>query len=289
MPVVRVSLLSPIQNDFVKLMKHYWQWYLLTNDAFPIETSHALELSVVYAEDALKVPRAVAKVGRQIAAYVCAKDSSIRNDFLKGVRGEVQAAYKVSSDTPAKLQELIDNQNFIFERYNPQDLSHVTGRYKHACIGTVLVRMLFPTKSRGFPIGGRFIQDLITNTPPESMHDYVDKKANHGASIGVIALAYTAILHSLHSLQYEHRLNQRTDKEKAHDKMKRKAGISFDDHTYTPAYRMFVGRLKGYKRLGKLWSYHMAPLLREYMSQYPDGIKFDTNRDQEVERNSDGE
>ncbi|KAG9089651.1 hypothetical protein FS749_001175 [Ceratobasidium sp. UAMH 11750] len=90
-------------------------------------------------------------------------------------------------------------------------------------------------------------------------------------------------------MQHEHRLNQRSEKEKAQDKAKRKVGLSFDDPTYAPVYRTFVGRLKAYKRLGELRSFHMTPLLREYMARFPDGIRFDDTADEEVERYSDGE
>jgi hypothetical protein len=53
--------------------------------------------------------------------------------------------------------------------------------------------LVFPPIKRGVPIGARFIRELMAVTPPESLQGCVDKEANYGAPVPVIAVVCTLV------------------------------------------------------------------------------------------------
>ncbi|KAG9075435.1 hypothetical protein FS749_012902 [Ceratobasidium sp. UAMH 11750] len=280
---MRKTKFTEIQNDFIDYMTRRWQWFLLTENAFPVDTTGAYEVCVAYAETMLESIRAAAEVNKRVFEYVRGKDSRIRNDFQRGVLTAVEELYQVSCNNQAKVKELIKDSNFVFETYDPNSLK-VTGRYRHACISTVARMAMFPQLARGRSPGVRFIRELLARTPPELVAKYCDKRADYGASAPLIALSCTLILHALHSLAQGY-----SSKDQLRGSAERKKALPMDERTYRPLYHTFLLKLESYKRLGEVRQFHMKVLLKEYCAQQPDGSVDVSRMEPGNEKHSDGE
>lgn len=53
--------------------------------------------------------------------------------------------------------------------------------------------LVFPSRTRGLPIGVRFIRELLAMTPKDTLNEYEDQQANCGAPVAMIALACTLV------------------------------------------------------------------------------------------------
>lgn len=58
------------QNEFITWMKYRWEWFLLTEDAFPVNLAHAQESTIAYAEKQLNTTRTAAGITKRVFDYV---------------------------------------------------------------------------------------------------------------------------------------------------------------------------------------------------------------------------
>lgn len=58
------------EYEFIEQMTLRWQWYLLAENSFPLDTSEAQELCIAFAEKKLEVPRSVVGNGKRLFGYV---------------------------------------------------------------------------------------------------------------------------------------------------------------------------------------------------------------------------
>jgi hypothetical protein len=123
------------QSLFIKLMVPRWHWYLLTENAFPIEPSDALEVCIAYAERLLDLSWELNGIDLRLRNHVSVlislkppkcrcpqvrmKESRIRGDFQRGVLAKVEQLYNVTHEMTGKIQELLTKSNFIYVSYNP--------------------------------------------------------------------------------------------------------------------------------------------------------------------------
>ncbi|KAG8730040.1 hypothetical protein FRC10_003185 [Ceratobasidium sp. 414] len=277
---LRQGSFSPIQKEFIKLMTRRWHWYLLTENAFPINPNEALERCVVYAEQDLHASRDTYQFDLGVRNYVRGKDSRIRNDLLRGVLIMVEDLYGVSCETTDMIARLVKGSNFICAEHDPET-GKVSGRYRHPCIGQVIKLMVFPQISRGISVGAHFIHELLAYTPVEVTQGYADKTANYGAPVPTIALACTMILHCLHLLERGYSSRQVAEKGK-------KKVISLEEGAYGAHYRKYLAWLKSYARLSEVRQAHMQTLLKEYRNQFPDNQEI-TVEDEYNGMHSDGD
>ncbi|KAG8733826.1 hypothetical protein FRC10_012128 [Ceratobasidium sp. 414] len=243
------------QVSFIKFMKQRWGLYLVAEDPFPINVLPAQELCLLYAESILGISRAACGITQSTFDYVRKKDSNIRNGFLHGLLKVVEEDYGVTAASKSRVEELILNVNFAHISYD-LTTKKITGRYCHPCICKVIKIVLFTRRSRGRPVGVRFIRELMGDTTAESDQDLHDLAANAGAPVAIIALACTLILHALQSI-------------KAGDSSNRKAKtvkpVKFSEQKYGGPYRTILAKMKQYPRLGEVQKAYMEEIMKEYL------------------------
>ncbi|KAG9090766.1 hypothetical protein FS749_000307 [Ceratobasidium sp. UAMH 11750] len=282
---LRERQFSDEHHAFVQPMKIRWHWFLLTEDPFPVDTNKGIESCLAYAEQQLGDSRHAYKVNLRVCNYVRGKESRIRNEFQNGVLAKVEQLYNVSPSKKDAIKELVQGYNFIFMTFkDPHDPQKMTGRYQHSCIGEVLKLLIFPHKTRGKPVGARFMYELLDNTPAEEVSEFVDRTANYGAPVPTIALACTLIMYAFELLQKGYSSRNPTQRGT-------RKTLSLEGGTYGEKYRKILGKLKNYDRLGELRRFHMRGLLLEYNTRYVDGARGGSvNDEEEYERRySDGE
>ncbi|KAG9087312.1 hypothetical protein FS749_003001 [Ceratobasidium sp. UAMH 11750] len=243
------------QVTFIKHMKHRWCLYLAAQDPFPINILPAQELCISYAEQVLQASHAQYNITQEAFDYVRKKDSNIRNSFLSGLLNVVEEGYDVTAASGDKIDELIKNLNFA---HNSYDLitKKVKGRYRHHCIGKVISIILFTKRSRGRPVGVRFIRELMGDIGTEPAQDLPSLAANAFAPVATIALACTMILHALHSIKAGDSSNR---------KPKTIKPVKFAEQKYGGHYRTILAKMKQYSRLGEVQKAYMEEIMKEYL------------------------
>ncbi|KAG9079382.1 hypothetical protein FRC06_007764 [Ceratobasidium sp. 370] len=237
------------QVSFNNQMKHRWSFYLSTEDPFPINVLPAQELCMSYAEKVLGVTRMAYQISQCNFDYVCRKDSNIRNGFLSGLLKDVEQDYDVTTASGSKIDRLVLNMNFAHKSFDVAT-KKIHGHYCHPCIMKAIKIMLFTKRSRGRPVGVRFIREIMGDAPEESNQSARDLVANTGAPIATIALACTLSI-------------------KAGDSSKRKLKtvkpIKFSEQKYGGTYRTILARLKQYPRLTEVRKAYMEDIMKEYL------------------------
>jgi hypothetical protein len=150
-----------------------------------------------------------------------------------------------------------------------QDKRSVAGRYRHPAIMAAIKTLLFPQVARGRPVGVRFMEKMVLDTPAAVVQEFRDKTATSGAPVPLLALACTMVSHLLDSIFPIHIFLQvfyGLHAILAGDWSQRKASgahkpVQFTERRYGSQYRSFVKRLKDYHRLGELRTFHMEAIM----------------------------
>jgi hypothetical protein len=79
-----------------------------------------------------------------------------------------------------------------------QDKRSVSGRYRHPAIDAIIKTLLFPQATRGRPVGVRFMEKMMSDTPAEEVQEYKDKTATSGVPVPLIALGCTMVCRICH-------------------------------------------------------------------------------------------
>ncbi|QRV81258.1 hypothetical protein RhiJN_09273 [Ceratobasidium sp. AG-Ba] len=253
---------------FGNQMKHRWGLFLATEDPFPTNILPAWEACISYAEQVLKSPRGQYPIS-QLFDFVRKKDSNIRNSFLSGLLLVVEQKYDINNKTSTeKLNELISNINFAHISY---DLAtkRLTGRYRHPCVFEVVKLVLFPKRTRGKPIGVRFIRNIMGDPGPGVKPHEIE------APIPTVALACTLILHVLHSIKAGDSSTRNPKSRKP---------VQWSESRYGNNYRKILSKMKKYNQIGEVQRECMAEIMKEYMiasgstcGSDDDGVQFDDN------------
>ncbi|KAG8706663.1 hypothetical protein FRC09_002292 [Ceratobasidium sp. 395] len=113
------------QGDFthdqvtaIKHMRHRYQFYLVTEDPFPINVYAAREICISYAEEILGASRAVYNINHTTYDFVRAKEANIRHGFSNGLLKVVEEGYGVNASTGSKLETLICDSNFVYASFD---------------------------------------------------------------------------------------------------------------------------------------------------------------------------
>ncbi|KAG8702466.1 hypothetical protein FRC08_003471 [Ceratobasidium sp. 394] len=268
------------QVCFIKQMRYRWNFYLCAEDPFPINVLPAQEICMVYAETTLNVSRIDYDISQPAFDYVRKKDSGIRNGFLCGLLKAVEECYDVTPSSVAKIDSLVSNVNFAHTSY---DLAtkKITGRYRHLCVGKVVKIVLFTRRTRGRPVGIRFIRELLGDVTGESDKNLADLADNAGAPVATIALACTLILYALHSIKAG---------DSSSRKRKTQKPVKFSEDKYGTHYRSILAKMKQYSRLQEVQKIYMEEIMKEYLVVHAStGDDSDNELDFDDEMLSDGD
>ncbi|KAG8686006.1 hypothetical protein FRC11_009684 [Ceratobasidium sp. 423] len=259
---------------FMNAMRKRWHWYLVAENLFPVNTSHALELCMQHAEQTLEVSRIACKVGHTALEFVRRKDSSIRSLLQTGLLSIIEDSYNVTTSTTGKLTELISQSNYIYTEYDIET-KKISGRYRHPCLMRVLAAILFTKRIRGRPIGVCFMSSIMGGDEPE-------QPEGNGITPSMIALACTLVLYGLQSI-------------KAGDSSERSGTrkgkpVNFTEKRYSTHYRNFVTKIRQYNRLEEVRKAYLEEMMKEYLQLRVDEMEdSDANVEADDEMHSDGD
>ncbi|KAG8721528.1 hypothetical protein FRC09_007767 [Ceratobasidium sp. 395] len=269
------------QGDFtydqvvaIKHMRHRYQWYLVTEDLFPINVFTARERCILHAEDVLGASRTVYNINNTVFDFVRGKEAGIRHGFTVGLLKIVEKGYQVNPSTGSKLATLIQDSNFT---------KKVAGRFLHPCIGAVVKNLLFTKQTQGWPLGVRFICDLMMGeeSPTSQSGSSDSPPVGVGAPVPLNAFACTLILHALQAIK----LGDTSDRNKKLTKP-----LKLRESKYGGPYRTILAQIEKYHRLEELRKTHMAQIMEQFLEAQSAGKN---NSEEEVgfdkEMVSDGE
>ncbi|KAG8721107.1 hypothetical protein FRC09_008467 [Ceratobasidium sp. 395] len=238
-------------------MRHRYQWYLLTQDPFPLNIFTAWEMCILYAEESLGGSRAEYDINHTVFNYVRGKEANIRNGFADGVLKSVEEWYEVNLSTVNKINTLVRGSNYAYTSFD-LETKKVKGRFLHPGICAIIKGMLFKKRARGKPLGVRFVCELMMGDgpPAASQGSLSGLSAEVGAPVPLITLACTFVLHALKAIKAGNTLscNKKTTKP-----------LNMSESLYATNYRAGLASLQSYARLDKLRKAHMEMIMKSYL------------------------
>ncbi|QRV73448.1 hypothetical protein RhiJN_01462 [Ceratobasidium sp. AG-Ba] len=254
---VRQGDFSYNQVAFIQQMAHAWGFYLAAVDLFPINVFPAQEFCTSYAEKTLGASRVAYQVTQKAWDYVRKKDSNIRNTFQTNLLKQVEECYNVTAGS-GKIDELLANMNFAHVSYDVAS-KKINGRYLNPCVAQTIKIALFTKRSRGRPIGMRFIHELMGITQGQS-HESIESLGSKAlAPVAIVAVACTLVYYALQAIKAGDSSNRVRDTAKP---------VNFSKHKYRRIYQTIVARLKKYSRIAEVQKAHMEGIMKEYLIAY---------------------
>ncbi|KAG8795972.1 hypothetical protein FRC12_007318 [Ceratobasidium sp. 428] len=266
----------------IRHMRRRYLWFLLTEDAFPVNVFTAREVCISYAEEVLGATRAEYGITNTTFDYVRLKESNLRNGFTVGLLKVVEIEYDVEPSSVAKLETLLKGSNYVYASFDLEQ-KKVAGRFLHPAISAVISLLLFTKQTRGQPLGIRFIRELMVGDgSPVPQSGSSESPPGAGAPVPLIAFACTLILHALQSIKMG-------DKSVRIKKTAPKP-VKMSESKYYRSYRAILAEIKTYPRLDELRTTHMKLIMEKYLvAQSSSGNDSEEDVDFDKEMVSDGE